>query len=500
MSTTPVSANLDLSSGRGRAAAATILAAIAFVLLDLALSTSDWPTRAVVWGGLALAAFALTLLFGLGARQEDLGLARWRLGPWILLWYAIAFGVATVTWSQPQVGVATEIAVSSVLRALWLVAVGLAAWMLGYIIGPGRLVRARLAALIARVTRKFTSEVRSPLAPWILYGIGTAGRLASTATTGRFGYAGDASSVVSTATGYGQILTALSLCAPLAVAAAALQVYRERKTYARVTLIVLFALELVFGAAAGGKQSFVIAVLAVAIPFSAARRRMPVILLISFVVIFLAAIIPFNMAYRSTVRAGAITLSPSEAVGAAPHIFQQTVAAEDPVMLVPDSLSYLLQRIREIDSPAIIMQRTPGQVGFISPLQLAVGPATGIVPRALWSGKPILLSGYKVSQLYYELPSTVYTSSAVTPVGDLYRHGGWMPVIAGMFLIGYGVRLLDDVLDTRGSPHAILLVLLLFPIIVKNEVDWVTLLSAIPSTFSIWLLAVALTFKARSAA
>jgi hypothetical protein len=489
---------VDLSGGRGRAVTAAMLAAAAFVLLGLALA-SGWPTTAVVWGGLALTALALAFLFALGAHQVDIGLSRWQLGPWILLWYAIAFGLATVTWSQPQVGVATEIAVSSVLRALWLVALGLAAWMLGYIIGPGRLLRARFATLTARVTRKFTTEVRSPLAPWILYGIGIAGRLASTATTGRFGYAGDASSVVSTATGYGQILTALSLCAPLAVAAAAIQVYREQRTYARVTLVVLFASELIFGAAAGGKQSFVIAVLAVAIPFSAARRRMPIISLIVLVVVFLAVVIPFNKAYRSTVRTGSVTLSPSEAIGSAPHIFQQTVAGQDPVMLVPDSLGYLLQRIREIDSPAIIMQRTPGQVAFLSPLQLATAPVIGIVPRALWPGKPILLSGYQVSQLYYELPSTVYTSSAVTPVGDLYRHGGWVPVIVGMFVIGWGVRLLDGVLDVRSSPHAIFLVLLLFPIVVKNEVDWVTLLAAVPSTFLVWLFAVVVTFKTRSA-
>jgi hypothetical protein len=496
----PATADLGRSSTYGRATAALFFAAIALVFLGLTISALDWPSHAVVWGGLALAACGLAFLFALGARQGDLGLARWQLGPWNLLWYAIAFGVATVTWSQPQVGLATEIAVTSVLRALWLVSVGLALWMLGYLVGPGRLLRQYLTAMMAKIGRRFTTEVRSPLAPWILYSIGIAARLASTATTGRFGYTGDASTVVTTATGYGQILTALTLCAPLAVAAAALQVYRERKTSARITLVILFVSELVFGAAAGGKQSFVIAVLAVAIPFSAARRRMPVVSLLAFILVFLVIIIPFNKAYRSTVRAGSTTLTPSEAIGEAPSIFQQTIAGQNPIMTIPDSLDYLLQRIREIDSPAIIVQRTPMQVGFISPIQLVVGPVIGVVPRAIWPGKPILLSGYEVSQLYYELPSTVYTSSAVTPVGDLYRHGGWIPVIIGMFFLGCGVRLLDDVLDVRGNAHAVFLVLLVFPIVVKNEVDWVTLLAAIPSTLLVWLLGVALAFKARSAA
>ena len=126
------------------------------------------------------------------------------------------------------------------------------------------------------------------------------------------------------------------------------------------------------------------------------------------------------------------------------------------------------------------------------------GTALLAVPRAIWYGKPILPSGYQFSHQYYGLPSTVYSSSAITPVGDLYRHAGWVPV--GMFLPGCGVRLLDDVLDVCGNPHAIFLVLLLFPSLVKAEDDWVTVVAGIPGTVMIWLLAVALTFRARRSA
>ena len=123
--------------------------------------------------------------------------------------------------------------------------------------------------------RRFAGEVRSSAAPWLLYAIGIVARIANTATTGRFGYVGDASSVVSSATGYQQVVGVLTLCAPLAVAAAALQVFRERLPGARVTLSVLLILELAFGAASGVKQNFVIAALAVIIPFCAASRRFP---------------------------------------------------------------------------------------------------------------------------------------------------------------------------------------------------------------------------------
>ena len=79
-------------------------------------------------------------------------------------------------------------------------------------------------------------------------------------------------------------------------------------------------------------------------------------------------------------------------------------------------------------------------------------------------------------------------------VGDLYRHGGWIPVIAGMFLLGDLMRLLDETLDARANPHALFLILLLFPSLVTAEQDWITLLAGIPATLVLWLFAVSVTF------
>ena len=78
-----------------------------------------------------------------------------------------------------------------------------------------------------------------------------------------------------------------------------------------------------------------------------------------------------------------------------------------------------------------------------------------------------------------------------------YRHGGSIPVIAAMFLLGCGVRLLDDAIDVRSNPHAIFLWLLLFPTLVTAEGDWATSLAGIPAIFLVWLLAAALGFQPR---
>jgi hypothetical protein len=95
-------------------------------------------------------------------------------------------------------------------------------WALGYFAGPGRSARRFGGTVMAAVSIRFAPEVRSPLAPWILYALGIAARIASGVTTGLFGYVGDVQSAVTTASGYQQLLSVLSLCAPLAVAAAAL--------------------------------------------------------------------------------------------------------------------------------------------------------------------------------------------------------------------------------------------------------------------------------------
>ncbi len=472
----------------------------AVILLGETLAASDRPTRAVALGGLALAAYAAGLMCLAGAPQgAGLGLARWQFGPWTLLWCGASFGLATLTFSQPQTGIAAQIALSSVLRALWLVAVGMTLWVLGYVAGPGRPALGFAARGLRAPSRRFTAEVRSPAAPWILYLIGSLARITSVATTGRFGYVGDAASAVSIATAYGQVLSVLSLCAPLAVAAAGVQVFRERLPGARATLTALFLAELAAGAAAGNKENFVIAALAVVIPYSAVRHRLPIAGLVVTTLAFLVVVIPFTAAYRYADRGGPATLTPAKAVEAAPGILRQTMTNGNVFIALPGAIGYLLQRIREIDSPAIILQRTPAQIGFLSPAQLIEAPTLGIVPRAIWPGKPIMATGYQISVAYYGLPATLYTSSAVTPVADLYRHGGWIPVAAGMFMLGCAARLLDDILDIRANPHAIFLVLLLFPSLVLGEQDWVTFLAGIPETVLIWLVAVSLTFRPRRA-
>lgn len=479
-----------------------MLLATAIMLLWEAVASSDRPTRAVVWGGLALAVYATGLLCLVGVAQGvGLGLALWRFGPWILVWYALAYGLAATAWSQPQVGTTVGmITLSSILIALWLVAVGMTAWVLGYFVGPGRPMHRLVDNGVQALARRFGRDVRSPATPWLLYTIGSAARLAMAVTTGQFDYLGQTPTALSNVASYQQILSLLTLCAPIALAAAALQVFQERLPKARVTLIVLFLIEIAISATSGLKMNFLLAVLAIIVPWSASHRRLPKLPAAIAVLAFLLIVIPFNQAYRSTIHSGSTTLTSMQAINAAPDVLRQTIASNGLGGAFSGSYEYLLERMQDIADSAIILQKTPGQFGYLSPAQLIITPLSAFVPRAIWPSKPVSDSMYQVSQEYYDQPASEYTAAGITPVGDLYRYGGWVTVVFGMFVLGCFVRLLDNVMNIRENPHTIFLVLILYPNVVVAESGWTVIFTLIPSTLFIWLLAVALTFRARRSA
>ncbi len=304
---------------------------------------------------------------------------------------------------------------------------------------------------------------------------------------------------MTTASGYSQYLAVAGECVPLAVVAGAIRAYRTRTLGAWLALGILFAAAIAVGAVAGGKESFVVALLAVIIPRTIVRRRLPTGAIVAAVLFFLLIVIPFNQAYRTSARGGTVTLSTSQAVAAAPTIAGQVVASDLSAATLSQSASYLSDRIRTIDTPAIIMQRTPSEIPYANSGQLLIAPVIDLIPRILWPGKPILTPGYQVSQEYYRLPPQLYTSSNVTPEADLYRHGGWVPLIAGMFLLGCGIRILDEVADLRRGVHGAFLIILLFPDVVQAGSDCATLLAGVPGMVLLWLAVVALSFTHRSA-
>jgi hypothetical protein len=471
--------------------------------LAVGAMTAVSPSAQIRWASVALAVFCAGLLplMSAAAGHRGLGLASWRIGPWSLVWGGLAFGLATISWLSPQsaAGPSGAITPGSMLRALWMLAVALVMLTAGYCAGPWRLAAVRARRSTGRLSARCTGQVRSPMVPWVLAGVGLLAQFGYALLTGHLGYVGNAAAAVTTASGYGQYLAVAGECVPLAVVAAAIRAYQTKGPGDWLSLLVLFSTAIAAGAVAGGKESFVVAILAVVVPHTVVRGRLPTAAIVVAVLAFMLIIIPFNQAYRSSAR-GAVTLSTSQAVAAAPAIASQVASTDVSAAVLAESASYLAERIRTIDTPAMIIQRTPSQIPYASPAQLLIAPVVDLIPRLLWPGKPILTPGYQISQQYFLLPAQVYTSSDVTPEADLYRHGGWFPLIAGMFLLGCGVRVLDEVADLRRGVHGAFLIILLFPDIVEAGSDCATLLAGLPGVILLWLAVVSLAFGRRPSA
>lgn len=476
---------------------AVIMAMATVIFTVLSLGSALNVKVATVWAGIALACFAMTMLCLLAIKSRSgMGLGRWQLGPWTLVWVLVAFGLATVTWYWPAEGSAARISISNVVPAVWLVMAATAVWTAGYLAGPPDLLLHPARGAMSVLSKHRLPTIRSSSAPWLLFGIALLARAISTVTTGSFGYVGDAGSGIIALSGYRQLFTMLGLFGPLAVAAAAIQVFGEHRRPARLTLVILFLAEIALGALAGGKQSFIVAVLAILIPFGAARLRVPRTAVVGAALVFLLLVIPFNQGYRTTVR-GADNLSVQQAISAAPEVLEESLQIASTPGTLSESFGSFLTRIRLIDIPALILQRTPEQIAYRDLTEVALAPAIGLVPRAIWPGKPVLNTGYQFAQTYYGT-SDAFTSSAITPQGDFYRHGGWLVMLAGMALLGLLTRSLDLVLDITKNPHAIFFVLLLFPSFVKMEIDIVSLLASVPAILVAATAAVYLTFGRRT--
>ena len=483
-----------------RLVVATVLAVTAAVLAGEMLSAPLLGT-VPLWGGLALAAWCGALLAACAALagRSGLGLAQWKLGSWFMLWYA---GTSAFS-GAPLSGLAAQILPSSIARAEWLVAVAVTAWAAAYCAGPRTLAVTGASRFIRSLAARRSDIVRSPLAPWLLYAAGTAARLAVIVQTGHLGDVAGGATGASSAAWYHQLLTDASLACPVAVAVAGLRAFREQAPATRLTLTVLAAAECAAMAFSGSKTGIVTVVAAVAITRACAGRQVQIGLLLAAVAFFLLIVIPFIAAYRVQIKDSAAgygpppsNFGPVHPSAEVPAISASAVSAASPGT-ISQSVSYLAQRLQEIDTPAIVLQKTPSQVPYASPAQLPEALAMDLVPRALWPGKPIIDPGYQVTQVYYG--SNLPTGSAITPPADLWRYGGWVPVLVGMAFLGCLMRVLDDALDVRASPHAALLVLLLRPALATPEGGFTDILAVLPGLVLTWLVITTVTFRRRAA-
>lgn len=117
--------------------------------------------------------------------------------------------------------------------------------------------------------------------------------------------------------------------------------------------------------------------------------------------------------------------------------------------------------------------------------KIYLAPIYPFIPRFLWKSKPVLDKGARFS-VALGSPST--TSTAITPIGDLYAIGGMPGIVIGMIIYGIGVQLFMNVVAGEMSEKGIFFFIVMSPILGSQESDVVPMIGGIIQLSILYLI------------
>ena len=414
-----------------------------------------------------------------GSARSEIGPRLIQLGPATIVLYTLSFGVFGLAWLVPQSGGRQVIDATEVPGAIALSMVGLVFLTIGYVVGPPAAFVRASRQVVARVLPLGQWSLRVPSIAVLLYVVGTAAR-ALRLSSGQYGYLQDASQSLASPSSTGQLLSLVEELTTVALVVAAIDCFiLRRSARSRVVLVCIATLEIIIGLGSASKQSVLFTLVAIAMVRAFSGRRVPLWVILT-AALMVSLLFPFNSQYRTVLRHGkAGQIAPSTALAALPGVLQSTWDHASVRSVLMDGPSAVARRVRQVDNVALVMQKTPASIAYVPWTQLFTGPAVAAVPRAFWAAKPVLSSGREFAQVYYELPPTVYSANAVTIPGDLYRHGGLVPLLLGMAGFGLLLRLFQNTIWPTVDARLILMYVPVFLYLVKLESDVTTFVTGL---------------------
>jgi hypothetical protein len=248
---------------------------------------------------------------------------------------------------------------------------------------------------------------------------------------GLLSYLGD-QSTKDTGLPYVGFVNAVGNLLPASMALAAIERYGKRSKDPLINFVFWssLTLSLVVGALSGMKGAFITPLLLVVLTYGVTWRR---IHRVAFALPLLIAVIyPFNTAYRNNLNSGyrfqANTLGGMEALltktfaDMATSPLEQAQSGADRTTGRLSNLTFI-HDIISLPAPSLLNGNE----------KLWMAPVYPFIPRILWQGKPVFDKGTRLS-VALGRPDT--TSSAVTPIGDLYMLNGVTGIVIGMFVYG----------------------------------------------------------------
>lgn len=212
---------------------------------------------------------------------------------------------------------------------------------------------------------------------------------------------------------------------------------RERSSANWISLAVLNAVSAGLGSSKG---DLALAALCILIPYYYHRKRFSPKVMIACLVLVVFVLIPVGIAYRGALRGqfnsdtvyGETRAQLAEQFGGGLGAFAMS------------SIRASSFRLSGIEALAAAQARAPSEIPFVAYDSYALIVPSIVVPKVLWESKPNFGDSYDFAERYLQLPTAAISGVAVTPMGDLWIHGGWPPVVLGMMLLGLISRILYD--------------------------------------------------------
>ena len=469
-----------------------LLLLIATIFAILASSSATEINEKILWGSIGLSAYLASLFTFLFSKLRYFGLFEVQLGAWFLAYAILAFGVSTLTIMQPQIGTAAMVDKTKVPTALLLIGLSFTLWSFGYVVGRARIFQTPFRWGNATLMSGLSNEFRRPSTLLLTFACGIAADFLMVFVGGQYGYLGNSLvATVDSVAWYTQPLVIVSSLKFAAVFGLAARVFIGRTdSFVRYVLPTL-AFTVAIGLLTGMKESFLIAFVSVGVPYLLGSSRWRLLPMIGVVLVFVFFVTPTISGLRQDVRGGSGSLDVVSALNLGVNkIFSGNYLVENNS---PQNSVSTMERIRLIDNLALIITKSPDQIPYRSLGEVVSAPVTGFVPRLVWPDKPVRLSGYEFYRIYYE--GTSYSSSAITLQGSLYLYGGLWVLLVGMLIVGLATRALDEALDVKNNLHGALFLVLVLSVIVKQEMDAASFLSAVPSFIISWVLGAHLIFE-----
>lgn len=432
----------------------------AALLTGCALLTS-WVAvneSSLTWGVLSVltgAGASLFLLLSTPVRRAGLFLPMCFIGLWTL-----GFGLASLKWLDPEqemLMLSRGLQTGSLPLGLSLAAASLVAWSWGYAFIDFRLTRGVLTSFRRWTVGKSAGGPHAYSIPRVmaLYGVGLGARLLLVAT-GRYSYitsdlqgAITQSSPITAVLGHVEFLTTVSL-----LILAVITFERSSKSSGGL-LVLVFLIEVPFGLLGGMRSFIILRLVAVGVIYVLLRRRFPLSGLVSLLLI-LAFLSPFTNAYREQVRRNSGTVvDAAGAAGLIPVLLTSTIREMSPADLATGPLEFATQRLRFVDEAAIVRQRVPSELDHIPLPDTLVEALTVLVPRAIWSEKPVYTVGLEYARDFWDQPGSVVSSRSPTFPGEAFYRGGWLGVAVLMGGLGAVMAAINRALSPKAYPLAI---------------------------------------------